>query len=157
MPEITPSLWFDNNAEEAMNFYVSIFKNSNILTMHRHENTGPSGKETVVTGTFELDGQQFMVLQAGPRFKFTEAISMFVSCENQEEVDYYWEKLTAGGSESQCGWLKDKFGLSWQIVPVHLGQMLGDKDPAKAKRAMGAMLQMRKIDVAKLRDAWEGK
>ena len=157
MSKITPFLWFDNNAEEAMNFYVSIFKNSKIVSMQRIENAGPSRKETVVTGTFELDGQRFMVLQAGPLFKFTEAISMFVDCETQEEVDYFWEKLTAGGSESQCGWLKDKFGLSWQIVPKALGQMLGDKDPAKSKRVMGAMLQMRKIEVAKLLEAWEGK
>jgi predicted 3-demethylubiquinone-9 3-methyltransferase (glyoxalase superfamily) len=154
MPKITPFLWFDNNAEEAMNFYVSIFKNSKIVSMKRF--AGPGGK-TIVTGTFELDGQQFMALQAGPLFKFTEAISMFVDCETQEEVDYFWEKLTAGGSESQCGWLKDKFGLSWQIVPKALGQMLGDKDPAKSKRVMDAMLQMRKIDVGKLREAWEGK
>ena len=157
MSKITPFLWFDNNAEEAMNFYVSIFKNSKIVSMQRIENAGPSRKETVVTGTFELDGQRFMVLQAGPLFKFTEAISMFVDCETQEEVDYFWEKLTVGGSESQCGWLKDKFGLSWQIVPKALGQMLGDKDPAKSKRVMGAMLQMRKIEVAKLLEAWEGK
>jgi predicted 3-demethylubiquinone-9 3-methyltransferase (glyoxalase superfamily) len=117
MPKITPFLWFDNNAEEAMNFYVSIFKNSKILRLQRFENAGPGGKGTVVTGTFELDGQQFMALQGGPLFKFTEAISMFVNCETQEEVDYFWEKLTAGGNESQCGWLKDKFGLSWQSCP----------------------------------------
>jgi len=154
MQKITPFLWFDDNAEEAMNFYVSIFKNSKIVSIRRF--AGPGGK-TIVTGTFQLDGQQFMALQAGPLFKFTEAISMFVNCETQEEVDYFWEKLTAGGSESQCGWLKDKFGLSWQIVPTALGQMLADKDPAKSKRVMDAMLQMRKIDVAKLREAWEGK
>ncbi len=157
MPKITPFLWFDNNAEEAMNFYVSIFKNSKILRLQRFENAGPGGKGTVVTGTFELDGQQFMALQGGPRFKFTEAISMFVNCETQEEVDYFWEKLTAEGNESQCGWLKDKFGLSWQIVPSALGQMLGDKDPAKSKRVMEAMLQMRKIDIARLRQAYEGR
>jgi predicted 3-demethylubiquinone-9 3-methyltransferase (glyoxalase superfamily) len=151
MQKITPFLWFDDNAEEAMNFYVSIFKNSKIVSIQRF--AGPGGK-TVVTGAFQLDGQQFMVLQAGPLFKFTEAISMFVNCETQEEVDYFWEKLTAGGSESQCGWLKDKFGLSWQIVPTALGQMLGDKDPVKSKRVMEAMLQMRKIDVGKLREAY---
>jgi len=156
MPKITPFLWFDNNAEEAMNFYVSIFKNSKIVSMQRFENAGPGGKGSVVTGTFELDGQRFMALQGGPLFKFTEAISMFVDCETQEEVDYFWEKLTAGGSESRCGWLKDKFGLSWQIVPKALGQLLGDKDPAKAKRVMEAMLQMRKIEVAILQKAYEG-
>ena len=155
--KITTFLWFDNNAEEAMNFYVSVFKNSKILHLRRFENAGPGGKGTVVTGTFELDGQQFMALQGGPLFKFTEAISMFVNCETQEEVDYFWEKLTAGGNESQCGWLKDKFGLSWQIVPSALGQMLGDKDPAKSKRVMEAMLQMRKIDIARLRQAYEGR
>ena len=157
MPKITPFLWFDNNAEEAMNFYVSVFKNSKILRLQRFENAGPGGKGAVVTGAFELDGQQFMALQGGPLFKFTEAISMFVNCETQEEVDYFWEKLTAGGNESQCGWLKDKFGLSWQIVPSALGQMLGDKDPAKSKRVMEAMLQMRKIDIARLRQAYEGR
>jgi predicted 3-demethylubiquinone-9 3-methyltransferase (glyoxalase superfamily) len=157
MPKITPFLWFDNNAEEAINFYVSVFKNSKILRLQRFENAGPGGKGTVVTGTFELDGQQFMALQGGPLFKFTEAISMFVNCETQEEVDYFWEKLTAGGNESQCGWLKDKFGLSWQIVPAALGQMLGDKDPAKSKRVMEAMLQMRKIDIARLQQAYEGR
>ena len=154
MQKITPFLWFDDNAEEAMNFYVSIFKNSKIVSIQRF--AGPGGK-TMVTGTFQLDGQQFMALQAGPLFKFTEAISMFVNCETQEEVDYFWEKLTAGGSESQCGWLKDKFGLSWQIVPTALGQLLGDKDPVKSKRVMDAMLQMRKIDVGKLREAYEVK
>jgi predicted 3-demethylubiquinone-9 3-methyltransferase (glyoxalase superfamily) len=157
MPKITPFLWFDHNAEEAMNFYVSIFENSKILRLQRFENAGPGGKGTVVTGTFELDGQQFMALQGGPLFRFTEAISMFVNCETQEEVDYFWEKLTAGGNESQCGWLKDKFGLSWQIVPAALGQMLGDKDPAKSKRVMEAMLQMRKIDIARLRQAYEDR
>ena len=141
MPKITPFLWFDNNAEEAMNFYVSIFKNSKIVSMQSF--AGPGGS-TVVTGTFELDGQRFMALQAGPRFKFTEAISMFVDCETQEEVDYYWEKLTAGGSESQCGWLKDKFGLSWQIVPARLPDLI------KHPNAMQAMLQMKKLDIAEL-------
>ena len=152
MPKITPSLWFDNNAEEAMNFYVSIFKNSKIVSLRRFD--GPGGKGTVVTGSFELDGQTFMALQGGPLFKFTEAISMYVNCETQEEVDYYWEKLTAGGSESRCGWLKDKYGLSWQIVPSALGQMLGDKDPAKSKRVMEAMLQMKKIDIGRLQQAY---
>ena len=155
MAKITPFLWFDDNLEEAMNFYVSIFKNSKIVSVQRMGNVGP-GKGTVVTATFELDGQRYMGLQGGPRFKFTEAVSMFVDCESQEEVDYFWEKLTAGGSESRCGWLKDKFGLSWQIVPRELGRWLGDKDPVKAKRAMEAMLKMQKIDVAEVRRASEG-
>ncbi len=153
MQKITPFLWFDNNAEEAMNFYVSIFKNSKIASLQRFAEPGGT---TIVTGTFQLDGQQFMALQGGPIFKFTEAISMLVNCETQEEVDYFWEKLTAGGSESQCGWLKDKFGLSWQIVPSALGQMLGEKDAVKSKRVTDAMLQMRKIEIAKLRAAYAG-
>lgn len=149
MQKITPFLWFDNNAEEAMNFYTSIFKNAKIGNVMRHE-----GK--VMTATFELEGQEFMVLNAGPQFKFTEAISFFVKCENQEEVDYFWNKLTAdGGEESMCGWLKDKYGLSWQIIPNILGQLLQNQDPAKAGRAMQAMLQMRKIDIAKLKEASE--
>ncbi len=155
MPKITPFLWFDDNAEEAMNFYVSIFKNSKIVTLQRF--AGPGGK-TVVTGAFELDGQQFKVLDGGPHFKLNEAFSMFVSCETQEEVDYYWEKLTSGGGqESRCGWLKDKFGLSWQIIPKALMDMLSNPDAGKSGRAMQAMLQMQKIDVAKLRAAFEGK
>ena len=156
MPKITPFLWFDNNVEEAMNFYVSIFKNSQILSVQRFPGAGPEAPGAVITATFELDGQRFMALQGGPLFKFTEAISLFVNCETQEEVDYFWEKLAEGGSESMCGWLKDKFGLSWQIVPSTLGQLLGDKDPAKSKRVMDAMLQMRKIDIGRLQQAYEG-
>lgn len=150
MQKITPFLWFDGNAEEAMQFYVSIFKNSRIVSTM----AGPDGK--VMTGTFQLEGQQFMALNGGPHFKFTEAISLFVNCETQAEVDELWNKLTAGGAESQCGWLKDKFGLSWQIIPSALGRLLGDKDRAKAGRAMQAMLQMKKIDVAKLQQAFDG-
>lgn len=150
MQKITPFLWFDTQAEEAMKFYTSIFKNSKITSVSR----GPDGK--VFTGTFVLDGEEFMVLNAGPQFKFTEAISLFVHCETQEEVDYFWNKLTAdGGEESMCGWLKDKFGLSWQIIPKQLGEMLGDKDPAKASRVMHAMMQMKKIDIAGLKKAYE--
>ena len=156
MPKVTPFLWFDNNVEEAMNFYVAIFKNSRAVSVQCFGDAGPGGKRTVVTATFELDGQPFMALQGGPLFKFTEAISLFVNCETQEEVDYFWEKLAEGGSESLCGWLKDKFGLSWQIVPSTLGQLLGDKDPAKSKRVMDAMLQMRKIDIGRLQQAYEG-
>jgi len=148
--KITTFLWFDGNAEEAMKFYVSIFKNSKIQSTM----PGPDGK--VITGTFQLEGQQFMALNGGPQYKFTEAISLFVNCETQAEVDELWNKLTQGGAESQCGWLKDKFGLSWQIIPSALGRLLGDKDRAKAGRAMQAMLQMKKIDIAKLQQAYDG-
>ena len=151
MQKITTFLWFDGHAEEAMKFYVSIFKNSKIVSTM----AGPDGK--VLTGTFQLEGQQFMALNGGPQFKFTEAISLFVNCETQAEVDDLWNKLTAGGAESQCGWLKDKFGLSWQIIPSTLGRLLGDKDRAKAGRAMQAMLQMKKIDIAKLQQAFDGR
>lgn len=149
MQKITPFLWFDGNAEEAMQFYVSIFKNSKIVSTM----AGPDGK--VFTGTFQLEGQQFMALNGGPQFKFTEAISLFVNCETQAEVDELWNKLTAGGAESQCGWLKDKYGLSWQIIPTALGKMLGDKDPKKANAAMQAMLQMKKIDIKRLQQAYD--
>jgi predicted 3-demethylubiquinone-9 3-methyltransferase (glyoxalase superfamily) len=149
MKKITPFLWFDDQAEEALNFYVSIFKNSRILNV----SPGPNGKAFTVSA--ELDGQEITALNAGPEFKFTEAISFFVNCESQAEVDELWEKLTAGGEESQCGWLKDKFGLSWQIVPTALGRLLGDPDPVKAQRVMQAMLKMRKIDVAELQRAYE--
>jgi predicted 3-demethylubiquinone-9 3-methyltransferase (glyoxalase superfamily) len=153
MQKITPFLWFDNNAEEAMNFYISIFPNSKILTVSRHEDAslGPHG--TFLTATFLLNGQEFMVPNGGPEFKFTEAISFFVNCETQEEVDELWQKLTAGGEESQCGWLKDKYGLSWQIVPTALNEMLSDPDPEKSHRVMQAMLQMRKIDIEALERA----
>lgn len=155
MQKITPFLWFDTQAEEAMNFYTSIFKNSKIGRVSRYGEAGPGEKGSVMTGTFELDGQEFMALNAGPQFKFTEAISFFVRCEDQEEVDYFWDKLTEGGQESQCGWLKDKFGLSWQIIPNALGEMLSDKDRAKAQRVMQAMLQMGKIDIKRLKDAYD--
>ena len=147
--KITPFLWFDNNAEEAMNFYTSIFEDSQIKSINRYG-------ETVMTATFVLNGQEFMVLNGGPRYKFTEAISLFVKCENQEEVDEYWSKLVEDGQPQQCGWLKDKFGLSWQIIPAALGELMGDKDPLKAKRVMDAMLQMQKIEVATLQAASEG-
>jgi predicted 3-demethylubiquinone-9 3-methyltransferase (glyoxalase superfamily) len=151
MPSITPFLWFDTQAEEAMNFYAGIFKSSKVLSVNK-----AGGKTMSVT--FELEGQQFMALNAGPVFKFNEAISFFVGVDTQAEIDELWEKLTAdGGSESRCGWLKDKYGLSWQIVPNALGQMLSDKDQAKAGRCMNAMLQMSKLDVAKLRQAFNGE
>lgn len=150
MQKITPFLWFDGNAEEAMNHYVSIFNNSKVLSVNRAGEGGP-----VFSVTFQLDGQQFFALNGGPQFKFTEAISMFVNCESQEEVDELWGKLSAGGTESRCGWLKDKYGLSWQIIPSVLGQLLQDKDPEKAKRVMDAMLQMSKIDIKTLQLAYE--
>ena len=150
MKKITPFLWFDTQAEEAMNFYVSVFKNSKAHNVSR----GPDGKAFTVS--FELNGQEFMGLNAGPQFKFNEAVSFFVNCEDQAEVDYYWEKLTAdGGEESMCGWLKDKYGLSWQIIPKALGELMGDPDPVKAQRVMQAMLQMQKIDVAGLQRAYD--
>ena len=153
--KITTYLWFDNNAEEAMNFYTSIFKNSKLLDVARYGEAGPGPKGTIMAGTFQLEGQQFMALNGGPRFKFTEAISLFVNCETQEEIDDLWKKLTAdGGEPSRCGWLKDKFGLSWQITPSVLLKMLSDKDPAKSKRVMEAMLQMSKIDIKKLNEAY---
>jgi predicted 3-demethylubiquinone-9 3-methyltransferase (glyoxalase superfamily) len=153
MQKITPFLWFDNQAEEAMNFYVSIFKDSKILTVKRYGEAGPGPKGSVMTATFQLEGQEFMALNGGPHFKFTEAVSLFVNCETQEEVDALWDQLSAGGQGGRCGWLKDKFGLSWQIIPAGLGAMLGDPDPAKARRVMEAMLKMDKIDLAALRQA----
>jgi predicted 3-demethylubiquinone-9 3-methyltransferase (glyoxalase superfamily) len=157
MQKITTFLWFDNNAEEAMNFYSSLFKNSRILSVTRNGEAGPGPKGSVLTATFQLEGQQFMALNGGPMFKFTEAISLFVSCETQQEVDELWEKLSAGGAKSQCGWLKDKFGLSWQIIPTALGKLMNDPDPAKAQRVMMAMMTMSKIDVAALQKAYDGK
>jgi len=155
MQKVTPFLWFDNQAEEAMNFYVSLFKNSKVLSVSRYGEGGPGPQGTVMTGAFQLDGQEFMALNGGPYFKFTEAISLFVNCETQEEVDELWEKLSEGGEISQCGWLKDRYGLSWQIVPTALGEMLGDPDPKKAQNVMQAMLQMTKIDIAALRRAYD--
>lgn len=148
MQKITPFLWFDNNAEDAIQFYVGIFKDSKILNVNRMGDGG-----AVLTATFQLEGQEFMALNGGPMFKFTEAISLFVSCETQAEVDTLWQKLTAGGEESRCGWLKDKFGLSWQIIPKALGELMGDPDPVKAQRVMQAMLQMNKIDIQTLKAA----
>jgi len=156
MQKITPFLWFNDQAEEAMNFYTSIFKNSKIGSVSRYGDAGPKQKGKVMTASFQLDGQEFIALNGGPQFKFTEAISFLVNCETQEEVDYYWEKLLAGGGEeSQCGWLKDKFGLSWQVIPVALSKFLADKNPVKAQRAMQAMLQMKKIIIADLKKAYE--
>ena len=155
MQKITPFLWFDGKAEEAMNFYTSIFKTSKIGRITRYGDAGPGPKGAVMSATFQLDGQEFMALNGGPQFKFTEAISFFVNCETQEEVDELWEKLSDGGQKSRCGWLKDKYGLSWQIIPSALGEMLGDKDPEKSRRVMKAMLQMDKIDIRRLQEAHE--
>jgi len=153
MQKITPFLWFNDNLEEAMNLYVSLFKNSKIVSVNRSGEAGPGSKGKVMSATFELDGQQFLALNGGPHFTFTPAISMFVNCETQDEIDELWEKLSAGGEKSRCGWLKDKFGLSWQIVPAALGDMLQDKNPQKAKNTMQAMLQMGKLEIEKLRQA----
>lgn len=151
-------MWFDNQAVEAATFYTSIFKNSKILNdaNYDEESAKVSGqpKGSVMVVEFELSGQHFTALNGGPIFKFTEAVSFVIDCETQEEVDYYWEKLTAGGAESQCGWLKDKFGLSWQVVPNTLGKLMSDPDPAKKQRVMHAMLQMKKLDIAKLQQAY---
>ncbi len=155
MQKITPFLWFDDKAEEAMNFYVSLFKNSKVINVSRYGEGAPTPSGTVITATFQLEGQEFVALNGGPLFKFTEAISLFVNCETQEEVDLLWEKLSAGGEKSQCGWLKDKYGLSWQIIPRALGEMLGDKDPEKSRRVMEAMLKMSKIDIALLKQAYD--
>ena len=157
MPKITPFLWFDNNAEEAAQFYTSIFKNSRMGDVHRYGDGGPGPKGTVMTVSFSLEGQEFTALNGGPLFKFNESISFVVRCKTQQEVDYFWEKLLAGGQRSQCGWLKDKFGLSWQIIPDILIELLGDKDAAKAQRVMQAMLQMTRIDIQKLKDAYNQK
>jgi predicted 3-demethylubiquinone-9 3-methyltransferase (glyoxalase superfamily) len=155
MQKITPFLWFDDQAEEAMNFYVSLFKNSKVISTTRYGDEGPGPKGAVMTATFQLDGQELIALNGGPEFKFTEAISFFVNCETQEEVDGLWDKLSEGGEEGRCGWLKDKYGLSWQIVPTVLGELLNDTDPAKSQRVMKAMLQMNKIDIAGLKRAYK--
>jgi predicted 3-demethylubiquinone-9 3-methyltransferase (glyoxalase superfamily) len=157
MQKIVPFLWFDGTAEEAMNFYTAIFKNSRAGNVVRYGDAGPGPKGSVMSATFVLQGQEFYALNGGPMFKFTPAISFFVNCETQEEVDDLWEKLSAGGKKDRCGWLKDKFGLSWQIIPRALGEMLGDKDPEKSKRVMQAMLQMDKIDTKALKQAYEGE
>jgi predicted 3-demethylubiquinone-9 3-methyltransferase (glyoxalase superfamily) len=154
--KITPFLWFDNQAEEAMNFYTSIFKNAKIGNVSRYGDGGPGPKGSVMVASFELDCMHFTALNGGPQFKFTEAISFYVSCESQDEVDHYWDKLSEGGQTQRCGWLKDKFGVSWQIIPSALPKLMGDPDRAKANRVMQAMLQMKKIEVAKLQQAYDG-
>ena len=158
MQKITPFLWFDNNAGEAIELYTSIFKNSRTINVRRYGKVGPAPEGTIMTGTIELEGQQFMLLNAGPMFSFTPAISLYVNCETQEEVDYYWNRfIESGGKESRCGWLEDKFGLSWQIIPSILGELLGDPDHERADRAMKAMMQMVKLDIAALKAAADGK
>jgi len=155
MQKITPFLWFDHQAEEAMNFYVSIFKNSKVGKVTRYGEAGPGPEGTVMSATFQLEGQDFMALNGGPLYKFSPAISLFVSCETQQEVDELWTKLSAGGRPNRCGWLDDKFGVTWQIIPTILGKLLQGDDPEKANRTMQAMLKMEKIDIAKLKQAAE--
>ena len=155
--KITTFLWFDNNAEEAVNFYVSIFKNSKILNTVRYGEAGPGPKGTVMTIAFQLDGVEYTALNGGPRFKFTEAISLVVHCQTQEEVDHFWERLSEGGEKVQCGWLTDKFGLSWQIVPDVLLELILDGDQQKTDRVMKAMLQMKKLDIEGLKRAAKGQ
>ena len=156
MQKITPFLWFDNQAEEAANFYCSVFKNSKVGTVSRYGDSGPGPKGSVMTVAFELGGQNFTALNGGPIFKFTEAISLVVNCEDQEEIDYFWERLSAdGGKEVECGWLKDKYGLCWQVVPKILGELIQSDDPKKSERVMKALMQMKKLDVAKLKQAAE--
>jgi predicted 3-demethylubiquinone-9 3-methyltransferase (glyoxalase superfamily) len=152
--KITPFLWFDHQAEEAAGFYTSIFKNSRVESVTRYGEAGPGPKDSVMTVAFELDGQGFVALNGGPHFKITPAISFVVNCETQQEVDEFWEKLSAGGEEVECGWLKDKYGVSWQIVPTVLIEMLQDKDAERSQRVMKAMLQMKKIDIARFEEAY---
>jgi predicted 3-demethylubiquinone-9 3-methyltransferase (glyoxalase superfamily) len=157
MQKITPFLWFNDNAEEAVKFYVSLFKNSKIETIARYGDSSAGPKGAVMSLTFQLEGQEFMALNGGPVFTFSPAISFFVDCKTQEEVDLLWEKLSEGGEQQQCGWLRDRFGISWQIVPSILGKLTGDPDPVKAQRVVQAMLQMHKLDIAGLQRAYDGK
>ena len=156
LQKIVPNLWFDTEAEQAAEFYLSVFKNSRIVSVARYTEVGPGPAGTVMTVEFELDGQRFVGINGGPQFTFDEAVSFQIDCENQEEVDYYWERLTDGGEESQCGWLKDRFGLSWQVVPTGMDELFNDPDPVRAQRAMQAMLGMSKLDIAALRSAADG-
>jgi predicted 3-demethylubiquinone-9 3-methyltransferase (glyoxalase superfamily) len=155
--KITPNLWFDTEAEEAAAYYVSIFKNSQITNVARYSDAGPGPAGTVMTVEFELDGQRFIGINGGPQFTFSEAVSFMISCADQAEVDYYWDRLCDGGEESQCGWLKDRFGVSWQVVPNGMEEVFANPDPARAERAMKAMLSMRKIDIDALRRAADGE
>ncbi len=155
MQKIVPFLWFNDQAEEAMNFYVSIFRNSKVMSVTRYGDTGPGPKGTVMMATFQLEGQDFYALNGGPQFTFTPALSLYVNCETQEEIDELWMKLSEGGEPNQCGWLQDKYGLSWQIIPTVLGKMMQDKDPTKSQRVLKALLQMKKLDIARLKQAYE--
>lgn len=155
MPKITPFLWFDGAAEDAMNLYVSTFKNSKVNGISRYGDAGPGPKGTVMTANFELDGQEFVALNGGPQYKFTPAISFVIKCQTQQEVDEFWDKLSAGGQEQACGWLTDRYGVSWQVIPTILMELLGDKDPRKSQSVMQAMLQMKKIDISALKKAHE--
>jgi predicted 3-demethylubiquinone-9 3-methyltransferase (glyoxalase superfamily) len=153
MPSITPSLWFNHNLEDAAEFYTSVFPNSKIESINRRPDAAPGTPGDVVFGTFVLDGNRFLAINGGPQFPFTEAVSFMISCKDQDEVDYYWDRLVDGGEESQCGWLKDRFGLSWQVMPDRLFELVSDPDPARAQAATNAMLQMRKIVIAELEAA----
>lgn len=155
MPKLTPNLWFDGQAEEAANYYVSIFKNSRVMNVSRYGDTGPGPEGSALVVTFSLDGQDFAAINGGPEFTFSEAISFQIDCADQDEVDYFWEKLSEGGRKDQCGWLKDKYGLSWQVVPTILEKLMTDKDPAKTNSVMRAMMQMAKLDIAGLKAAYE--
>jgi predicted 3-demethylubiquinone-9 3-methyltransferase (glyoxalase superfamily) len=155
MQKIIPSLWFENQAEEAANFYVSLFKNSKITNILRWGDAGPGPAGSVLTVDFELEGQEFNALNGGPEFKFTEALSFIVNCDTQAEVDYFWEKLTEGGEESECGWLKDRFGLSWQVVPSVLNELISGPDQARSDRVMKALLTMKRLDIARLQEAYD--
>ncbi|MHB0924729.1 MAG: VOC family protein [Bellilinea sp.] len=156
MPKITPSLWFNDNAEEAINFYTSVFKNAKVLSVSRYTDAGPLPAGTFLTGVFQLEGQEFMAINGGPYFTFNPAISFAVDCKTQEEVDYFWDKLSEGGATEQCGWLRHKFGVSWQIIPSILGELMQDKDRVKAARVTEAMLKMTKLDIAALKKAYDG-
>lgn len=157
MQKITPFLWFNDNAEQAIELYLSVFKDAKIVNVHRYGDAGPGPKGSIMSATFQLEGQSFMALNGGPHYSFSPAISLFVSCETQAEVDELWKKLSEGGTTNRCGWLTDRFGVTWQIIPSVLGRLLGDKDPQKSQRVMQAMLQMNKIDIAGLERAYEGK
>jgi predicted 3-demethylubiquinone-9 3-methyltransferase (glyoxalase superfamily) len=157
MPRISPFLWFDNQAEEAVNFYTSVFRNSKVGRVMRYGDAGPGPSGSVMTASFEIEGQQFVALNGGPMFRFTEAVSFVVNCETQAEVDHYWDKLVEGGTPQQCGWLKDRFGLSWQVVPTVLVDMMGDQDAAKSGRVAEAMMKMVKMDIPTLQRAYEGR
>lgn len=155
MQKVTTFLWFDNQAEEAMNFYTSVFERSRVVSVTRTGDSGPGPKGSVLIGTFEIDGQQFYALNGGPQYRFTPAVSLLVSCETQQEVDTLWERLSEGGRKDRCGWLTDRYGLSWQVVPTALGRLMSDPNPAKAGRVMQAMMQMDKIDIAGLQQAYD--